>query len=116
MNIPKFLQWQWIVSYTILITIILVGLVAYIINSKDAHVVLATIISGIIIIISSSIIGVIIRTKTSTIINDFSEGARSIAGGNLDYQFPTQGDEDRKNFASSFNVMAKTMRNNLREL
>ena len=116
MNIPKFLQWQWIVSYTILITIILVSLVVYIINSIDAHVVLATIISGIIIIISSSIIGVIIRTKTSTIINDFSEGARSIAGGNLDYQFPTQGDEDRKNFASSFNVMAKTMRNNLREL
>ena len=103
------------VSYAILITIILVGLSAYIINAKDAHIILATIISGIIIIVSSLIIGVMIRNKTTAIINDFSNSARSIASGNFDYQFPNQGDEDRKSFASSFNVMTKTMRDNLRE-
>ncbi len=116
MKIPKSIKLQWMVSYAILITIILVGLSAYIINAKDAHIILATIISGIIIIVSSLIIGVMIRNKTTAIINDFSNSARSIASGNFDYQFPNQGDEDRKSFASSFNVMTKTMRNNLREL
>ena len=116
MNIPKSLQWQWVASYIVLIAIILVGLAAYITNAKDANVILATIVSGSIILITSLAFALTILNKTSKLLEDFSEGSHALASGNLEYEFPAYGNQDRKSFASSFNVMARRMRSNVRDL
>ena len=116
MNIPKSLQWQWVASYIVLIAIILVGLAAYITNAKDANVILATIVSGSIILIISLAFALTILNKTSKLLEDFSEGSHALASGNLEYEFPAYGNQDRKSFARSFNVMARRMRSNLRDL
>ena len=116
MNIPKSLQWQWMVLYIVLIAIILVGLAAYITNAKDANVILATIVSGSIILIISLTFALTVLNKTSKLLEDFSEGSHALASGNLEYEFPAYGNQDRKSFARSFNVMARRMRSNLRDL
>ena len=116
MNIPKSLQWQWVIPYTIMVTIIMVCLAIYIINMKDTNVILAITVSGALIIILSLIVILKIMNKTEQLIQDFSEGSRALASGNSDYEFPAYGNKDRKKFASSFNIMARRMRSNLRDL
>ncbi|GIS68697.1 MAG: hypothetical protein CM1200mP8_2550 [Chloroflexota bacterium] len=83
---------------------------------KDANVILATIVSGSIILIISLTFALTVLNKTSKLLEDFSEGSHALASGNLEYEFPAYGNQDRKSFARSFNVMARRMRSNLRDL
>ena len=94
----------------------MVGLGIYISNAKDANIILAIVISTAVIIISSLTIGFKVMNKISELIQDFSEGSNALANGNLDYEFPAYGNKDRRSFASSFNVMARKMRSNLKDL
>ena len=106
-----------------MVTIIMVCLAIYIINMKDTNVMalnakirLAITVSGALIIILSLIVILRIMNKTAQLIQDFSEGSRALASGNSDYEFPAYGNKDRRTLASSFNVMARRMRSNLRDL
>ena len=94
----------------------MIGLGIYISSAKDANVTLAIVVSTAVIIISFLTISFKVMNKTSELIQDFSEGSNALANSNSDYEFPAYGNKDRRIFASSFNLMARRMRSNLRDL